>query len=174
VVQGIEKKLDARFEREDLIAEGNLALVRAAETYIPTQALPFYRYAQRKIRSAVYDSVRRRKWRETTGDWSTSGDKRDNVQVLSAESVRQKLEPTALRSSEQLATDGEQRRDIAQAMKSLSPNQAKVIMIHYYKGETIRSAEESLNLPKSYGRQLHGQALRIMRENFRLQGRTAA
>lgn len=49
-------------EREELARAGALGLVEAARRYDPERGVPFERYAARRIRGAILDSVRQSDW----------------------------------------------------------------------------------------------------------------
>ena len=55
-------------EQEELVADGNLALVRAAHKYDPSLGVPFTAFATHCVRGAITDAVRARARREHLGD----------------------------------------------------------------------------------------------------------
>jgi RNA polymerase sigma factor (sigma-70 family) len=55
-------------EQEDLVADGNLALARAAKRYDPSYGVPFPAFATPYVRGAIADTVRTRARRNTLGD----------------------------------------------------------------------------------------------------------
>ncbi len=57
-----------RFDQEDLIGDGNLALVKAARTYDPTYGVPFAAFALQHVRGAILDAIRSRARRNALGD----------------------------------------------------------------------------------------------------------
>jgi RNA polymerase sigma factor (sigma-70 family) len=185
IARKMHKNLPHCFELKDLIGEGNLGLVRAADSYVANQKVPFFKYARRKIRSAIRDSVRRRKWRDATGDWRESGDERYRAPGVSVgtrggssarttASIREDLEPTPIRSIEQLATDGENRRDLDHAIGALDRQQAQVIVMRYFEGKTGIATGKKMRIGEFQTARLHRQALKKMHQHFKLQGRTAA
>lgn len=66
----IHRGLPPSFDLDDLIAEGNVGLLRAAIRYRPQQhnRTPFSAYARRKIRGAILDITRRRHYTAATHD----------------------------------------------------------------------------------------------------------
>lgn len=68
IAQRIKERLPDSFEIADLIATGNLALVRAATRYRPRQHgwAPFTAFARPRVAGAIIDSIRRRHWTENT------------------------------------------------------------------------------------------------------------
>ena len=55
-------------EQEDLVADGNLALAKAARRYDPSYGVPFAAFATPYVRGAITDTVRTRARRATLGD----------------------------------------------------------------------------------------------------------
>ncbi len=55
-------------EQEDLVADGNLALAKAARRYDPSYGVPFQAFATPYVRGAITDTVRSRARRTTLGD----------------------------------------------------------------------------------------------------------
>jgi RNA polymerase sigma factor (sigma-70 family) len=55
-------------EQEDLVADGNLALAKAAKRYDPSYGVPFPAFATPYVRGAIADTIRTRARRNTLGD----------------------------------------------------------------------------------------------------------
>lgn len=55
-------------EQEDLVADGNLALAKAAKRYDPSYGVPFPAFATPYVRGAIADTVRTRARRNNLGD----------------------------------------------------------------------------------------------------------
>ena len=55
-------------EQEDLVADGNLGLAKAAKRYDPSYGVPFPAFATPYVRGAITDTVRSRARRNTLGD----------------------------------------------------------------------------------------------------------
>jgi len=55
-------------EQEDLVADGNLALAKAAKRYDPSYGVPFPAFAIPYVRGAIADTVRTRARRNNLGD----------------------------------------------------------------------------------------------------------
>src|SRR5574338_574351 len=55
-------------EQEDLVADGNLALAKAARRYDPSYGVPFPAFATPYVRGAIADTVRTRARRNNLGD----------------------------------------------------------------------------------------------------------
>jgi len=57
-------------EQEDLVADGNLGLAKAAKRYDPSYGVPFPAFATPYVRGAITDTVRTRARRNTLDDGS--------------------------------------------------------------------------------------------------------
>lgn len=57
-----------RFDQEELVGDGNLALVKAARKYDPRFGIPFTAFAVRYVRGAILDAIRARARRNSLGD----------------------------------------------------------------------------------------------------------
>jgi RNA polymerase sigma factor (sigma-70 family) len=55
-------------EQEDLVADGNLALAKAARRYDPSYGVPFPAFATPFVRGAIVDTVRTRARKNNLGD----------------------------------------------------------------------------------------------------------
>ena len=55
-------------DQEDLVADGNLALVKAASRYDPSLGVPFTAFATQCVRGAITDTVRASARRDHLGD----------------------------------------------------------------------------------------------------------
>ena len=57
-----------RLDQEELVGDGNLALVKAARRYDPNYGVPFPAFALRYVRGAILDAIRSRARRNALGD----------------------------------------------------------------------------------------------------------
>jgi RNA polymerase sigma factor (sigma-70 family) len=57
-----------RLDLDELVGDGNLALVKAANRYDPTYGVPFAAFALRYVRGAILDAIRSRARRNALGD----------------------------------------------------------------------------------------------------------
>lgn len=57
-----------RFDHEELVADGNLGLVKAARRFNPTHGVPFAAFATPFVRGAITDAVRKRLRRQRLDD----------------------------------------------------------------------------------------------------------
>jgi RNA polymerase sigma factor (sigma-70 family) len=68
IAHSVSRGLPPSFDLDDLVAEGNLALIKCATRYRPAAhgGAPFAAYARNRIRGAIIDKVRRRHYAENT------------------------------------------------------------------------------------------------------------
>lgn len=68
IAESIFRRIPPSFDLDDLIAAGNLELLHLATRYRPREhgGAPFSAFARPRIRGAIFDSIRRRKWDEAT------------------------------------------------------------------------------------------------------------
>jgi RNA polymerase sigma factor (sigma-70 family) len=59
IVHGDFKHVPSYIDRSDMIQDGTVGLLEAARTYNPDYGVPFPSWARTKIRSGVYDGLRR-------------------------------------------------------------------------------------------------------------------
>jgi RNA polymerase sigma factor (sigma-70 family) len=57
-----------KIDQEDLVADGNLGLAKAARKYDPSHGVPFPAFAHHYVRGAITDTVRRLVRRHDLGD----------------------------------------------------------------------------------------------------------
>jgi len=62
VVNQVASRFPRHVDREDLARAGTVGLVEAARRYDPDRAIPFPRFAARRIRGAILDAVRSADW----------------------------------------------------------------------------------------------------------------
>jgi RNA polymerase sigma factor (sigma-70 family) len=107
IARRVKKKLPPSFELDDLISEGHIGLMRAAERYSPREhgGTPFSAFARPRIRGAMVDSVRRRAWIENTANPLDDAPEPAHTPTLpfiitgSLESAPRSGRPTTFRSS---------------------------------------------------------------------------
>lgn len=140
--------LPSTFELDDLIAAGNVGLLKAAARYRPSDfnATPFSAYARLVIRGSILDSVRRGAYVEATRPSASALPDPVTVPDYDAELDGQDL-----------------RRRLAAAIAALPRRQARLIRLHYHGGQRLASIGPQLGVGKSRASQLHMEAVRALR-----------
>lgn len=164
--RSIKRRLPPSFELDDLIGEGTLGLITAADTYDASRG-PFKGRAQFMINTAILESVRRRNWTANTMGELT----RQNglMGPCDEESGHQRsIEP--LRedpdlSEETLNADIDERANqkiLSFAIAALRPRYRAIMNSYYRRGRSITGAAKRLGIEPSRASQLHHEALRAL------------
>ncbi len=166
---------------EDLINEGNLGLIRAAEMFDPERGCPFTSYAVLWIRQAVNRAVRRyareaRPPRSMAG-WTTVsldapvGEEEDSGRLVDSIADQKGRRP------DELALDSSLREEIGDLLAALPPREAGILQARFGlqggKPATLEEVGERYELTKERVRQIEKKSLRRIRhfvESGRLKG----
>lgn len=144
--------LPITFELEDLIAQGNLGLVKAADRYDPARhdGAPFDAYARHVVRGSMLDSVRRRNWVAAT-----------------APRLEDAPEPTAMPSYDQAIDQRDREISIVAYFEGL-PERERIVMEAYYveSEPTLRDVARTLEISIHIVTRLHQKAVRRIREQI--------
>jgi RNA polymerase sigma factor (sigma-70 family) len=68
IARSVKQELPASFELDDLVQEGLIEMWRRSQVYDPAVNDSFQAYAYMAVRGAMLMSVRRRRWRDATGE----------------------------------------------------------------------------------------------------------
>lgn len=101
VVHQVAARFPSHVDRDELVRAGMLGLVEAARRYDPARAIPFGRFAARRIHGAVLDAVR-------SADWAPRSLRQRARQVEQTEAelaVRLRRSPTAEETAAHLGVD---------------------------------------------------------------------
>ena len=145
--------LPPSFERSDLIAAGNMGLLRAASNYQPKEHrdTPFTAYARPVIRGEIGMSVRRRHYKNAT------------LQPIEAA-------PEPVEESGVCVSLDQQRLKlmVRSAMNDLPSRHRVVVLLHYMEDLGLEQVGERLGVCASRASQLHTEALTMLRNSARL------
>ena len=180
----------------DLIQEGNLGLMKAAEKFEPERGFKFSTYATWWIRQSItraiadqgrtiripvhlVESINRVK--KTAGDLLRKNGREPTVEEIAA---RLDMEPARVRELLQLAQDpisletpvdeaGRQllRRELFSVLKSLTPREERVIALRFGledgRARTLEELGKEFNVTRERVRQIEAKALRKLRHPSR-------
>ena len=180
----------------DLIQEGNLGLMKAAEKFEPERGFKFSTYATWWIRQSItraiadqgrtiripvhlVESINRVK--KTAGDLLRKNGREPTVEEIA---VRLDMEPARVRELLQLAQDpisletpvgeaGRQllRRELFSVLKSLTPREERVIALRFGledgRARTLEELGKEFNVTRERVRQIEAKALRKLRHPSR-------
>jgi RNA polymerase sigma factor FliA len=157
------RRFRANVEVEDLIQHGCLGAMQAAEKFDPSKGIPFPAFAYLRIRGAMYDSVRRRKYADLS---MLSVEELDGPGQTTAEedgAYRKELEVLDEAEIVRAIDDQRRLRKVARAMDALSPKQRSVVRIHYLEDKTLREAGEEIGVSSPRAAQIRGEAIDQLR-----------
>jgi RNA polymerase sigma factor FliA len=175
----------------DLVQDGVLGLIDAANRFDEARGIKFETFAERRIRGAMIDALRKDAWprgvrrqRRALADLAQrvgSDEKRLSRTIVrintiestsplaSGEHVDEGALPAALVPSEPDAPDSayekiETRERIQAAIQSLPCREQKVIGLYYYAEATMKQIGAEIGVNESRVSQLHARAIRRLRD----------
>jgi RNA polymerase sigma factor (sigma-70 family) len=152
IARGVAASLPPSFELDDLIATGNLALVKAAARYRPSAhgGAPFSAFARQIIRGAMLDSIRRSAYANAT------------MQPLN-QAAERAVEPVI----ETEIDDGRLRRRVKDAISWLSKRERAVLESYYSPDEPdLRAVGAIYELSRGRIKQIHRTAIEAIRREL--------
>jgi RNA polymerase sigma factor for flagellar operon FliA len=156
-------------ERDDLVAVGVEALLRAAERFDPERGVPFGTFAYLRVRGAMCESigavapltrgvVRRRAGRP---------ERRPLPSVFRFDDERPGQAPNGRELGEQLAGTIDAARlapRLMSALDTLAQRDRQLILRHYFGGDTLHEIGRDLNRSRSWASRVHSRALARLRD----------
>jgi RNA polymerase sigma factor for flagellar operon FliA len=162
----------------DLVQDGVIGLIDAAHRFDEGRGIKFETFAERRIRGAMIDALRRDAWprgvRRVRRELEAG---RTIVRIhtiestsplATSETVDEACLPTALVPSEPEAPDaayerGEMQDKVRTAIESLPPREQKVISLYYYGDVTMKQIGAEIGVNESRVSQLHARAIKRLR-----------
>lgn len=146
------------FDIEDLVGAGNIALLGVADRYDPAQNDNFSGYARTRIRGAMLDSVKRKRWTNATMEPLESPAPANDAEVM-RERAEVVVFPTADADLDQSTLDASLWRTVA----LLSPPLRAVIELSFRDGLTAAEIGARFGVNASCIRQRKADALEKLR-----------
>jgi RNA polymerase sporulation-specific sigma factor len=109
---------------EDLIQEGNYALLEAIQTYNANQQIPFLAYAKSKVTYGIFNHVKRQKSNQDKQQMMMNDNENGWEQIADASP-----------GLESMLIQDESHQTLMRALACLSVPQREIIRRHYFKGE---------------------------------------
>lgn len=169
--RSIARFLPPQIDKLDLADAGYVALCEAAQKFDLSRGVPLDAYARRKVRGAMWETVRRRNFREMSHQ--------EVIPELTNEFAGYTFEAEIYAADERTCPESmlEEKRRTATAraaMECLSARE-KFVVEKYYDGNELRAIGALMGgLRKDSVCRIHRRALGKMQEHFRLRGIRAA
>jgi RNA polymerase sigma factor for flagellar operon FliA len=171
--------LPVGLEASDLVSAGIIGLAEAWERYDTSRGVAFEAYAVPRIRGAVIDAIRASDWvpRKARQRSRRTG---ESLAVLVSLDGGHTGDDAESHGAERLADDGapvpgaellaaERRQELVATLTGLPEREKMIVTQHYFHGVQLAEIARRLGVTESRVSQLHGRALRMLR-----QGLTAA
>ena len=173
IARSIHAKLPASFDLADLIAEGNIALLKAATLYDPAghNGTPFSAFARQRIRGAMLETCRRSKYTENTrlsiddpgnsiAGWPQLRDHGESDAKYDTEQwrafLRMATQPTAPVAIDRARCNA----GISSAISWLSPDERNLLHVWYADDEpNLRTVARRLKITPAQAEELHAGAI---------------
>lgn len=151
---------------DDLVSEGSIGLMKAAEKYDPSRGKPFVTFAAPYIRRSIETAISRL---ETTTDVRSTDESlpvgsRNNYTLLNV------LEDKSAVRADALTEDATLTEDLLRVMSVLNERERQVVNLYYgngYEHQTMAEIGETMGLKRERVRQIRNQALRKLRRAAR-------
>lgn len=168
IARRVHRRLPPSFDLDDLIGEGFVGLMHAAQRYRPQAhgGTPFSAFARPRIHGAIVDSVRRRAWVENTAnplDDAPEGTQAPSLPylisgpVLAGPKPRGPGRPSATFRSNHLP------KPLARALRELSARQRAILGAFYGDAGTLTEIAQMLHLSPAQATAEHAAALNTLR-----------
>ena len=168
--------LPVGLEASDLVSSGVIGLAEAWERYDPARGVAFEAYAVPRVRGAVIDAIRASDWvprkarqrSRRTGEpvaalVSLNGGRSEGeFDGSAAERIADHDAP--IPGAELLA--GERRQELIATLNRLPEREKMIVTLHYFHGVQLAEIARQLGVTESRVSQLHGRALRMLRDGL--------
>lgn len=163
-------------EASDLVSSGIIGLAEAWDRFDGSRGVAFEAFAVPRVKGAVVDAIRASDWvpRKARQRSRNTG---EPVAVLVSIDGQRRNGETDGPLAERIADDcvplpgaellaAEQRRELMVALNGLPERERLIVTLHYFHGVRLAEIARSLGVTESRVSQLHGRALRMLRETI--------
>ena len=137
-------------DKQDLIGDGMVGLVEAANRYDPTFGVPFAHYAGRRVRGAIKDGLRRMDWLKRQ-ECNQGYAERIETRAIFMHSMRKRQDPFSFPEFLTLAAD------------KLPPKEWAVVRMRYLEGKDTNEIGSVLGVHCTWVSTIHSRALQRLR-----------
>lgn len=181
IARKIKDTLPPSFDLDDLISEGYVGLIKAADTWDASRG-PFEPRARYKIRMTILDSVRRVKYIDNTMvslDQPVNSRRRNGVETCNDFTLldlltqgKQANLPSGEQETDRITCIDSARKKatVRSAIQELPPRARRVVEIYYYEQNSMGEAAEELGVESSRASQIHHTGLRALSSELTKRG----
>jgi RNA polymerase sigma factor (sigma-70 family) len=145
----LARRLPPSFDLEDLVQQGCLGLIAAANSYDGRPGVTFFAFARRRAKGSMLDYIRRRHWRNAT--------------VGGLELVEHAPAPDR---TEDRVQHLQEVAEVNRALRRLPDRELAIIRGFYGQGQTNQDIGPGLGIKGSRVGQIHRQALERLSRNL--------
>ncbi len=142
----VAKSLPPFVEWDDIVSQAYLGLTQAALRYRPESNVPFWAFAQRRVKGAIFDSLRRKNFVHSS-----------TLQLSEHPEAAEGLQ--AIDETELTIAQREVAREVRRVVATLPAEARTVIELRYARGYNGRDTGRELGVGESQSSQLHHRAL---------------
>jgi RNA polymerase sigma factor FliA len=166
--------LPVGLEANDLVSSGVIGLAEAWERYDASRGVAFEAYAVPRIRGAVIDAIRASDWVPRKARQRARNTGEPVAMLVSLDGGRSDSDSDT-HGSERIADEAapvpgaalladERKQELFANLKGLPEREKMIVTQHYFEGVQLAAIARQLGVTESRVSQLHGRALRMLRE----------
>ena len=167
--------LPVGLEASDLVSSGVIGLAEAWERYDSSRGVAFEAYAVPRVRGAIIDAIRASDWVPRKARQRSRRTGEPVAALVSLDGGRTDGEWDS--HADKLADDGcpipgadllsaERRQELILTLNRLPEREKMIVTQHYFHGVQLAEIARQLGVTESRVSQLHGRALRMLREGL--------
>ncbi len=167
--------LPVGLEASDLVSSGVIGLAEAWERYDSSRGVAFEAYAVPRVRGAIIDAIRASDWVPRKARQRSRRTGEPVAMLVSLDGARTDGESDS--HADKLADDGcpipgadllsaERRQELIITLNRLPEREKMIVTQHYFHGVQLAEIARQLGVTESRVSQLHGRALRMLREGL--------
>ena len=167
--------LPVGLEASDLVSSGVIGLAEAWERYDSSRGVAFEAYAVPRVRGAIIDAIRASDWVPRKARQRSRRTGEPVAALVSLDGGRADGESDS--HADKLADDGcpipgadllsaERRQELILTLNRLPEREKMIVTQHYFHGVQLAAIARQLGVTESRVSQLHGRALRMLREGL--------
>ena len=167
--------LPVGLEASDLVSSGVIGLAEAWERFDASRGVAFEAYAVPRVRGAIIDAIRASDWVPRKARQRSRRTGEPVAMLVSLDGGRNSDDSDG--GADRIADDGcpvpgaelitgERRHEMVATLNRLPEREKMIITLHYFHGVQLAEIARQLGVTESRVSQLHGRALRMLREGM--------